>query len=110
MEKTLRLTLLISLMMVLVGCTDTSPPELTAMDSTPTPAERSLTVVTADDVQRMSVAEGRELLAREMALFYDTRTLEEYRALHIEGAFPFPETEMSARVDELPTDETLVFY
>ena len=55
-------------------------------------------------------AEGRELLARGVALFYDTRSLEEYRALHIAGALPFPDAEMIARFGDLPTDETLVFY
>jgi hypothetical protein len=102
--------------------TDTPLPEPTATDSAPTPVAEStasptatpteppLTVATADDVQRMSVAEARELLARDMVLLYDVRSVEEYRALHIAGALPFPETEMTARFSELPEDEMLVFY
>ena len=102
--------------------TETPLPEPTATDSAPTPEAEStvppdptptappLTVVTVDDMQRMSVAEGRELLARGMALFYDTRSMEEYRTLHIAGALPFPDAEMITRFGDLPTDETLVFY
>lgn len=58
----------------------------------------------------MTVAEARGLLAQDMVRFYDTRAMEEYRALHIAGAHPFPEGEAIARFGELPAEATLVFY
>jgi rhodanese-related sulfurtransferase len=43
-------------------------------------------------------------------ILYDTRSVEEYQALHAAGAVSFPEADMAARYAELPTDSALVFY
>jgi hypothetical protein len=94
---------LIAITLALAACS-------TAGDLTDTGAGESTPALTGADIQRIAVAEAYELLGRDLALFYDTRTLEEYRTLHIAGALPFPEAEMRARYGELPLDQTIVFY
>jgi rhodanese-related sulfurtransferase len=82
----------------------TAPPPTVAPTATP------LTVLSANDVQRITVAEARALVDSGNALLYDTRSLAEYRTLHAAGALSFPDSEMTARYDELPGDTALIFY
>jgi rhodanese-related sulfurtransferase len=43
-------------------------------------------------------------------VLYDTRSAGSYDNQHAAGAISFPESEASLRIDELPTDKTLIFY
>ena len=95
--------ILIAVTLALVGCSASG-------DAIGESTESSVPTLTEADIQRMTVAEAHELSGRDLALLYDTRTLEEYRTLRIAGALPFPEAEMSARYEQLPLDQTIVFY
>jgi len=68
-------------------------------------------VISADDVQRISPREAKALLDSGEALLYDTRSADAYRSQHAAGAVSFPEPDLPARLDELPSDgRALIFY
>jgi hypothetical protein len=85
------------------------PLSTTASSPTPVATVPSLELTTSD-VQRIAVAEARTLLDAGQAVLYDTRSAQSYRTLHAAGAISLPESEAPGRVDELPTDQALIFY
>lgn len=72
------------------------------------PREGALT--SPEQVQRIQPAEAKALLDKGMALLYDTRSAEAYRAKHASGAQSFPEAEQETLVGDLPPDRALIFY
>jgi hypothetical protein len=74
------------------------------------PSPTPTTALTAADLQLITAGEAYALVEGGTALLYDTRSLEEYQALHAAGAISFPEAEAAARYGELPTDKGLIFY
>ena len=99
MTKILGAIVFTGLIALLVGCSVVG----TGAPSTDVPL-----VTPSDDVQLqfMTTAEAYSLVG----ILYDTRSVEEYQALHAAGAVSFPEADMAARYAELPTDRALVFY
>jgi len=61
-------------------------------------------------VLRISPAKAKALVDDGRAVLYDTRSADQYRALHAAGAISFPEDQAAARFDELPDDLELIFY
>lgn len=62
------------------------------------------------DVPRISLQDTQDRLASGKAVLIDVRSKESYDRAHAAGALSIPETEMQARVEELPRDIDLVLY
>ena len=62
------------------------------------------------DVPRISLQDTQDKLASGKAVLIDVRGKESYDRAHAAGALSIPETEMQARVEELPRDIDLVLY
>ena len=103
MTKILGAIVFTGLIALLVGCSVVG----TGAPSTDVPL-----VTPSDDVQLqfMTTAEAYSLVESGEGVLYDTRSVEEYQALHAAGAVSFPEADMASRYPELPTDRALVFY
>ena len=68
------------------------------------------TVVAADGVRRVTVAELQKMAEGGGVVIYDTRAKASYDQEHIKGALSLPHDEAAARAGEVPKDKTLVFY
>ena len=68
------------------------------------------TKVPADGARRVTVAELKDLLAKNEAVVIDVRNEDSYKAAHIKGAKLIPEVEVVKRSDELPKDKLIVTY
>ena len=62
------------------------------------------------DVPRISAAEAHNQQQTGSGVIYDVREIAFYQESHAAGALPLPEDELLARLDELPTDTSLIFY
>jgi len=66
---------------------------------------------TAEAVPRISAEELKERLdAGSGVIVVDARPYEDYKVRHISDAISMPLAEVSARYDELPRTEEIVFY
>ena len=101
MNKWLGMIVLTGLVVLLASC---GTPDTVVPSATPT------ATLTASDVQLITTGEAYELVNDGTAVLYDTRSVEEYLTLRVAGAVSFPEADVAARYDELPTDEPLIFY
>ena len=68
------------------------------------------TKVPADGARRVTVAELKDMLAKNEAVVIDVRNEDSYKAAHIKGAKLIPEVEVVKRSDELPKDKLIVTY
>jgi len=66
--------------------------------------------VMADGARRVTVAELKDLLAKNEAIVVDVRNQTSYDAGHIRGAKLIPEAEVVNHVDELPRNKLIVTY
>ena len=66
--------------------------------------------VMADGARRVTVAELKDLLAKDEAIVIDVRNQTSYDAGHIKGARLIPEAEVVNHVDELPRNKLIVTY
>ena len=66
--------------------------------------------LTADDVRRITLANAKTLLENNEAVLYDVRSADQYQAQHAAGAISLPDSDVAARLNELPTDQALIFY
>lgn len=64
----------------------------------------------ADGVRRITVAELKDLLAKNEAIVVDVRNEAQYNAGHVKGARLIPVGEIQNHVDELPKDKLIVTY
>jgi len=64
----------------------------------------------ADGARRVTIAELKDLLAKNEAVVIDVRNEDSYKAAHIKGAKLIPEAEVAKRSDELPKDKLIVTY
>lgn len=64
----------------------------------------------SDGARRVTVAELKELLAKDEAVVIDVRNQTSYDAGHIKGAKLIPESEVVSRSDELPRNKLIVTY
>ena len=58
---------------------------------------------------RISVDEAAEMYYDEEVVFVDVRRPDEYTTGHVKGALFIPVDDVVARIDELPTDNKLLF-
>jgi hypothetical protein len=99
---------LVSMALLLASCgrADLKPPE----DASAAMESLAEVVSSSEDVRRISPLEASVLVEGGGAVLYDTRSAGSYDNQHAAGAISFPESEASLRIDELPTDKTLIFY
>jgi rhodanese-related sulfurtransferase len=64
----------------------------------------------ADGARRVTVAELKDLLARNEAVVIDVRNQASYDAGHVRGAKLIPEAEVVNHIDELPKNKLIVTY
>lgn len=89
---------------------------LTAVTPTRTPAPQPsatavpATIASAADVPRITVQELKAKLDAGQAVVFDARRRESYVERHIVGAVSLPQSQVAARLAELPTDKLAVFY
>ena len=62
------------------------------------------------DVPRISAAEAHNQQQTDSGIIFDVREIPFYKESHAAGALPLPEDELLARLEELPTDKSLIFY
>jgi hypothetical protein len=62
------------------------------------------------DVPRVSAAEAHNQQQTGSGIIYDVREIPFYEDSRAAGALPLPEDEVLTRLDELPTDKSLIFY
>jgi hypothetical protein len=62
------------------------------------------------DVPRVQLEEAAERLEQGQAVLIDVRSRASYDKAHAAGAISIPESEIEARLEELPRDKTLVLY
>jgi 3-mercaptopyruvate sulfurtransferase SseA len=60
--------------------------------------------------RRISRDEAAKLVKEKKAVFVDVRSKESYDAGHIKGAVSIPESELTARLRELPPKTMLITY
>ncbi len=64
----------------------------------------------ADGVRRVTVAELKDMLAKNEAFVIDVRNEASYNAGHIKGARLIPEAEVKNHSGEMPKDKLIVTY
>lgn len=62
------------------------------------------------NVTRVSPTEAHSQQLAGSGLIIDVREAQFYQESHVAGAWSVPEEELLARIAELPTDKTLIFY
>ena len=81
-----------------------------AKTSPASPSSAPAPPVMADGARRVTVAELKDLLAKNQAIVLDVRNQTSYDAGHIRGARLIPEAEVLNHVAELPKDKLIVTY
>jgi 3-mercaptopyruvate sulfurtransferase SseA len=81
-----------------------------ARTSPGSPASAPAPPVVADGARRVTVAELKDLLAKNEAIVIDVRNQTSYDAGHIRGARLIPETDVVGHASELPRDKFIVTY
>ena len=74
------------------------------------PAASPATKPPADGARRVTVAELKDMLAKNAAVVIDVRNEQSYKVAHIKGATLIPEAEVVKRSDELPKNKLIVTY
>lgn len=75
-----------------------------------TDATNSSTAVPPDGARRISLVETRAALDSGRAVLIDVRTAEQWGAGHAAGAIHIPESEIVARMNEVPRDKMVITY
>jgi hypothetical protein len=102
---------LTGLIVLLAGCSSSGAGAERVVRVTPAPiATTSVAALTDKDVQRITLANAKELLDNGTAVLYDARSAKAYNSKHAAGAISLPENEVAARFNELPADKVLIFY
>ena len=104
--KTLGIALLLGLMMVLTACgapAAEAPAAASEADAPAEVADAPLDLPANIDVQTVS-----EIKDRDDVVVLDVREQWEYDEGHIPGVVHLPMNEVPARLDEIPTDQTVV--
>lgn len=63
-----------------------------------------------DGAPRVTIQQLQDLIAKNEAAVYDTRSRDDYNAAHIKGSLSMPVNEVENRLGELPKDKFIVFY
>ena len=94
-------------LLVLAGCNSA---EQKVSKSSSLAAGSPATKAPADGARRVTVAELKDMLAKNEAVVIDVRNEDSYKAGHIKGAKLIPEAEVVKRSDELPKNKLIVTY
>jgi 3-mercaptopyruvate sulfurtransferase SseA len=78
--------------------------------ASPSAPTSSQSIAPSDGVRRFTVGELKEALDKGTALVVDVRPATSYQQSHIKGSINIPLEEVTARVNELPRDKTIVTY
>jgi len=62
------------------------------------------------NITRVSPAEAHNQQQADTGVIIDVREAPFYQESHAAGALSVPEDELTARMEDLPTDKTLIFY
>ena len=81
-----------------------------AKSSPVAPAGAPPTQAAGDGARRVTVAELKDLLAKDEAVVIDVRNQTSFDAGHIRGARLIPENEVVGHSDELPRNKLIVTY
>jgi 3-mercaptopyruvate sulfurtransferase SseA len=92
---------------VLTACNSAEWRNAKTLPTSPTSAPAP---VVADGARRITVAELKDLLAKDEAIVVDVRNQTSYDAGHIRGARLIPEAEVVNHVDEFPRNKLIVTY
>jgi 3-mercaptopyruvate sulfurtransferase SseA len=92
---------------VLTACNSAEWRNAKTLPTSPTSAPPP---VMADGARRVTVAELKDLLAKDEAIVIDVRNQTSYDAGHIRGSKLIPEAEVVNHANELPRDKLIVTY
>ena len=67
-------------------------------------------IAPSDGVKRVTTVELRDALEKGTAIIVDVRGDSVYKQSHIKGSISIPETQIVARLNELPRDKMIVTY
>ena len=85
----------------------TNTPAAIKVASTPTAGKNALSI---DNIQRTSLEDAKKAFDGKEAVFLDVRTLDAYTRNHIPGAISIPETQVTARMNELDPNQWIITY
>lgn len=94
-------------LLVLAGCNSA---ELKTSKGSPLAPASPVAQAPADGARRVTLAELKDLLAKDEAVVIDVRNEASYNSAHIKGSKLIPEAEVVKRSDELPKDKLIVTY
>jgi 3-mercaptopyruvate sulfurtransferase SseA len=92
---------------VLTACNSAEWKNVGASPGGPTPVAAP---ANADGARRVTVAELKDLLAKNEAVVIDVRNEAAYNSGHIRGAKLIPEAEVVSHIDQLPKNMLIVTY
>lgn len=95
--------------LVVVACTSNDG-KVTSRAGSANRTAPSTEIVYPDGVRRITIPEFEEMMKNNTAVVIDVRNQESYDAEHIPGAKLIPESEIIARITELPHDKLIVTY
>ena len=95
----LKLIIPLALILVLAACGAKAPS-----------SDQQVVVESAEDVQRITPTEAKELFDEGEAVLIDARSAAAFEAAHASGAISLPAAEAAVRFNELPAGKSLVFY
>jgi activator of HSP90 ATPase len=113
MRKTFITTLVASAIavVVLAGCkAQDIVPGAASSSKVKTDTNTNNAAALTEEARRVTVQELKDLLDKNEAVVYDTRSRMDYDSSHIKGALSMPVGEVETRIDELPKDKLIVFY
>jgi 3-mercaptopyruvate sulfurtransferase SseA len=76
----------------------------------PFPSASTEHVAPSDGVKRVTTVELRDALEKGTAIVIDVRPATSYQQNHIKGSINIPLEQVTARMNELPRDKTIVTY
>ncbi|MGH9872136.1 MAG: rhodanese-like domain-containing protein [Pyrinomonadaceae bacterium] len=95
---------------VLTACNSAEWKNAKTSPVAPTGAQQQPPQAASDGARRVTVAELKDLLARNEAVVIDVRNQLSYDTAHIKGARLIPEAEVVSHADELPRNKLIVTY
>lgn len=76
----------------------------------PTLPQATVASSSAEDIQRISAQEAKQMVDAGQAVLVDVRSAASYQTAHAAGALSFPTGYEAEFFDKLPADKILIFY